>query len=166
MMEAVASSETSLHVYRRINKITLQMAVFFRRLSWEPQVWFKNDFMASETNSTIFVTGPSSLALLSYIFIVGVGGYGCNWLHSMSHTRCRTPLDKGSACGKYLVLTSYNTYKRQATMPRQDSNLQFQKVRGLGPTTWPVRLPALANMTCALNVTLDSKTDNKDRVIV
>ena len=53
-----------LHVYRRINKITLQMAAFFRSLWWEPQISFKNVLMASETNSVNFVTGPSSLVLL------------------------------------------------------------------------------------------------------
>jgi len=64
MMEAVVSSETSLQVYRRINKVTLQMAAFFRSLSLQPQISFKNEFMASGTNSMIFVTGTSSLVLL------------------------------------------------------------------------------------------------------
>jgi len=64
MMDAIISPETSLQVYRRINKITLKMAAFFRSLSLEPQISFKNEFMTSETNSMLFVTGTSSLVLL------------------------------------------------------------------------------------------------------
>jgi hypothetical protein len=64
MMEAVASSEAALNVYRRINKIALQIAAFFTSLSWDPQISSKNEFMASEKNNMIFVTGPFSLVLL------------------------------------------------------------------------------------------------------
>jgi hypothetical protein len=48
-------------------------------------------------------------------------------------------------------------------MPWQDSKPQFQQVSGLRLTTWTVRLPGLANMTCVLNVTPDSKIENKAR---
>jgi hypothetical protein len=44
-----------------------------------------------------------------------------------------TPLDEGSACRRDGYLTTHGIYKRQTSMRRRDSNLQFQQASGLRP---------------------------------
>jgi len=54
---------------------------------------------------------------------------------TLRHTNlCRTPLDGWSSLRSNLCLTTYNAHKRQASLPRRDSNQHSQQASGRRPT--------------------------------
>jgi hypothetical protein len=61
------------------------------------------------------------------------------WHSVRLETIGRSPLDERSARRRYLSLTKHNSHKRQASMPRRDSNPQAQQASGHRPTPQTAR---------------------------
>ena len=60
------------------------------------------------------------LSVLVDLFLplnVREAGSCCTWLHSITQTSGRNPLDEGSARRRDLYLTTHNTHNRQTSMP-------------------------------------------------
>jgi hypothetical protein len=98
--------------------------------SWSPKCLSRYSFLPSCQKQLIsglnviqsvflpfFLSSFPSYSDIFYLFFVGLEDYCCTWLHWMTHTNGKTPLDEWSARHRDLYLTTHDTHKKQTSMP-------------------------------------------------
>jgi len=105
-------------------------------------LWLSNQLISS-SNSYRSTTTTSGyyVEYINFFFLWRCGptrARASSFMRFLDHTRLttvgRTPLDEWSARRRDLYLTTHNTYNRQISIPRRDSNPRSQQASGRRPT--------------------------------